>query len=247
VWRRCYSVRIPKQAEIDYLKRLGEAGAEHARHKPFSDVHRGQYLMDLGAVLSVIPPPPGRLLDLGVGTGWTSVFFARCGYEVVGQDISPDMVAVAESNAAAAGTDVRFVVSDYEQLDVGCGFDVAVFYDCLHHSENERDALSSAYRSLRPGGVCITVEPGRGHSKSPDSLRAIREFGVDERDMPPKLIIEAARSVGFSGAEVFLRPTKPMRAGTGALKNSAKDWARSMVAFVPRRAMSVGNIVMLTK
>ena len=79
---------MAKQGEIDYLKNIGQDGIQHAVHKPFSDPECGKYLSELGAVFTLLPPPPARLLDIGCGTGWTSRFFARRGYEVVGIDMA---------------------------------------------------------------------------------------------------------------------------------------------------------------
>src|SRR5207302_4325273 len=108
---------MAKTGEIDYLKNLDSAGVRHAVHKPFSDPGRARYLAEMAAVLALLPPPPARLLDLGCGTGWTSVFFARAGYEVVGVDIAPDMIAHAEANCDRAGVEgLAFAVCDYETL-----------------------------------------------------------------------------------------------------------------------------------
>src|SRR2546430_16388417 len=96
---------MAKSGEIKYLSNLGEAGVWHAANKPFSDPGCGRYLAELGAILALLPPPPARLLDLGCGTGWTSVFFARAGYEVVGLDLAPDMIEPAEANRARAELD----------------------------------------------------------------------------------------------------------------------------------------------
>src|SRR5438270_6791574 len=47
-------------------------------------------------------PRPGRLLDLGCGTGRLLVALAQRGYEVLGVDLSWEMLAVASAKAAAA-------------------------------------------------------------------------------------------------------------------------------------------------
>jgi len=65
---------MPKAGELTYLQKLGPAGRQHALDKPFSDSLCWRYLIDIGAILSLLPPPPARLLDLGAGSGWTSVF-----------------------------------------------------------------------------------------------------------------------------------------------------------------------------
>src|SRR5579864_2184272 len=99
----------------------------------------------MAAILALLPPPPARLLDLGCGTGWTSVFFARAGYEVVGLDISPDMIEQAEANRERARLDrLDFTVCDYEAMAFAGEFDAAVFYDALHHAVDEGAAVAGA-------------------------------------------------------------------------------------------------------
>lgn len=94
---------MSKQGEIVYIKNIGEAGAEHALNKPYSDPGCAFYLIEMIAILSLLPQPPDRLLDLGAGTGWTSVMFARYVFDVLGQDIAPDMVKLANKNRYKAG------------------------------------------------------------------------------------------------------------------------------------------------
>jgi SAM-dependent methyltransferase len=202
---------MPKQGEIDYLRLSGEAGIRFARDKPFSAPDCGRVFLDLGVLFSVLPPPPAWLLDLGVGTGWTSVFFGKRGYEVVGQDISSDMIQQADINKARYSTpNVEFITTDYEHLDFQNEFDCAVFYDCLHHAEDEQSALRAVYRALKPGGICVTVEPGRGHASAMESRNAVAHFGVTERDMPPALILAGAKEAGFGGFRVYRRFMEPV-------------------------------------
>jgi SAM-dependent methyltransferase len=200
---------VAKEHEIEYLSRLGDAGRDHALGKPWSDPGRGRYLAEVGGMVSLMPQPPARLLDMGAGTGWTSSLFALCGYDVTAADIAPDMVAAHAQNAARYGVALASVVCDFESVPFTDEFDVVVFYDCLHHAEDEVAALRAAHRALRAGGVCITLEPGKGHRDSEDSQRAMREFGTTERDMPPSTILAAAKAVGFTGHAVHERPLDP--------------------------------------
>jgi ubiquinone/menaquinone biosynthesis C-methylase UbiE len=195
---------MAKSGEIAYLNNLGEAGVWHSVHKPFSDSNCADYLAQFGAILNLLPPPPARLLDLGCGTGWTSLFFARRGYQVVGVDISPDMIRHAGDCGIEAGLDnLDFVVGDYEELDFAGEFDAAVFYDSLHHAVDEEAALRAAYRALKPGGICVTSEPGEGHHESVAAREAVLRFNVTEKDMPPHHIIALGRRVGFRGFHVY--------------------------------------------
>lgn len=202
---------IAKQGEISYLKNLGADGQDHAFNKPFSDLNCGQYFLDIGAIVKLISNPPAKILDLGVGTGWTSCFYALNGYTVVAQDIAPDMIALAQENRRRYSVESRLdlIVSDYENLPSGQEFDVAIFYDCLHHCEDELQALSAVCRALKPGGLLITAEPGLGHSASSASIEAMRKYGVNERDMPPKLIVEKGLQAGFSSYQVYRRLFAP--------------------------------------
>jgi ubiquinone/menaquinone biosynthesis C-methylase UbiE len=194
---------MAKQGEIEFLQHLGEEGVAHARNKPFSDADCGGFLAEIGALMALLPPPPARLLDLGCGTGWTSCFFARRGYHVTGQDIAEDMIRSARLNQRAAGLDATFVVSDYESLECHEEFDAAVFFDSLHHAMDERAALRSAYRALKPGGVCLVTEPGYRHARSPQSREAVAKFNVTEKDMSPTRIVRAGKQAGFRGFRVY--------------------------------------------
>ncbi|MCW2361399.1 MULTISPECIES: class I SAM-dependent methyltransferase [Sphingobium] len=196
---------MTKQGELDYLRNIGEAGRDHSLNKPFSNGDCGLTLMSIGAVMSLMPAPPAQVLDLGCGGGWTSIFFAKRGYDVVGQDLAPDMIELAEEAKAnqRVGEHLQFVVSDYESLTFQDKFDCAVFFDCLHHAEDEAAAIAKVFQALKPGGVMITHEPGLGHSTTPHSIQAMQTYGVNERDMPPSLIIAQAEKIGFRNARIY--------------------------------------------
>jgi SAM-dependent methyltransferase len=189
------------QGELDYFKRIGDAGMQHATNKPWSDSQCGLYLMELGAMMALMPET-GRLLDMGCGTGWTSVLFAKKGYDVVGQDLVREAIEAGRELKLAHGLrNLDFIESDYESLTFENEFDVVVFFDCLHHAVDETSALASAYRALKPGGICITSEPGIGHARR--SAAIMEEFDVTERDMHPAKIIRAAKKCGFKSWNVF--------------------------------------------
>ena len=56
-------------------------------------------------LVSLLPPPPARVADLGCGTGSLSLLLADEGHPVTGVDFSPAMVA-----RAVAKADERYVV-----------------------------------------------------------------------------------------------------------------------------------------
>jgi SAM-dependent methyltransferase len=241
-------------AEQNYLTMTGEAGREHSLAKPFSDTYCGSNLTSIGVIMGLLPEPPARILDMGCGGGWSSIFFAKRGYEVVGQDISQDMIDLANINQARQGIGghLSFVCSDYERPDFEEAFDAVVFYDCLHHADDERAALASAYRALKPGGVVITHEPGEGHSVAPGSIEAMRLYGVNERDMPPHLIIGHGRELGFKSSSVYPLPDELLsifyREPIPRLfSKGARHRAKRVLRAAFRPSMRAGSIVLMTK
>ena len=242
---------MAKQGEIDYLKNIGEAGRIHAFEKPFSDSECGLYLRDMGSIFSLLPRPPARLLDLGAGSGWTSVFFAKRGYDVVGQDISPDMIQMANENQKLSGLkNLNFVNCDYEDMNFTDEFDAAIFYDSLHHSMDENKTLSSVYKALKPGGICITIEPGIGHAESHGSQNAINQFGVTEKDMPPRLIINVGKDVGFTEFKIYSRYTNPVEIIKVSFTVKIKNLLRAIKALIIPKRPTIdlnSNVVVLKK
>ena len=195
---------MPRQGELTYFDAIGEGGRQHALNKPFSDDSCGVEFMRLGSVFALLPPPPARILECGCGTGWLSYFLQKRGYDVVGTDVSAHAIDLARANPMFCELDPpEFIVADSEQLPFDSEFDAVVFYDSLHHAVNELEALRSAYRALKPGGVCITSEPGRGHHGR--SQAVIAQYDVTEKDMPPRYVRRLGRQVGFTKCKVYPR------------------------------------------
>jgi len=206
---------MTKQSEIDYIKTVAERGTialqeflEYLYNKPYSDGECWRYLVDIGQILKFLPPKPCRILDLGVGSGWTSEIFARCGYSIVGIDISPDMIALAQkrkNSLALSSVDLKFYTADFENpLPFGL-FDAAVSYDSLHHAEDEALVLQRVHDVLTPTGVYIIVEPGKGHSQAEYSVEAMEKYGTTEKEMLFSNIEPLLKKAGFKRITQYLR------------------------------------------
>ncbi len=101
---------------------------------------------------------PGRLLDLGCGTGRLLVPFAWRGYWVLGVDLSEGMLTVAGEKARAAGVAVHLLKANVVELDAlaGGSFDYAAClfstFGMICQTAARRRMLGHVRRLLRPGG-----------------------------------------------------------------------------------------------
>src|SRR5262249_16944169 len=78
---------------------------ELAAHYDASLAESSLFTLDIDHFLRQCPRP-GRLLDLGCGTGRLLVPLAQRGYSVMGVDLSAPMLGVAAAKARAAGVSV---------------------------------------------------------------------------------------------------------------------------------------------
>lgn len=194
-------------SEASYYKKMDENSKQHAIGKPFSDANAAMLVAQLAAALEQMPRGHKKMIDMGCGTGWTSRFFASAGYDVLGFELAPEAVKEAQKLTPPELKDrLHYEVGDFEDVPYNNTFDIALFVDALHHSEDEVAVLRQVHKALKKGGVCVVVEPGVGHATTEKSLAAIRDFGVTERDMPPRIVKKAAQKIGFSEVQTYPHP-----------------------------------------
>ena len=111
-----------------------------------------------GNPLAVADLHPGEtVLDLGSGGGLDVLLSARRvapGGIAYGLDASPDMLALARANAAAAGvTNASFLPGHIEDIPLPGGHVDVVISNCvINLSTDKPRVLAEAFRVLRPGG-----------------------------------------------------------------------------------------------
>jgi len=115
------------------------------------------------AMARLAPASGERVLDVGCGTGGTTLELARRAApgEAVGIDLAAEMLAVARRRAGAAapgGARARFVVGDAQVHDLGeAAFDAAYSRFGVMFFADPLAAFANLRRALRPGGRLALV------------------------------------------------------------------------------------------
>ncbi|SFQ27303.1 Methyltransferase domain-containing protein [Butyrivibrio proteoclasticus] len=60
------------------------------------------------------------VVELGCGTGSFTIEMAKKGYDIMGIDLSPDMLDIARNKAAKEGLNLMFLEQDMRELDLYC-------------------------------------------------------------------------------------------------------------------------------
>jgi SAM-dependent methyltransferase len=174
------------------------------------------------------------VLDVGCGSGWTSLFLAESGYRVTGVDLVPANVELARSRARRWGLDVDFQVADMEALEVGDRFDAALVYDALHHSARPAVVVRQVAGLLRTGGWAVFGEPSWLHQISPGARRTTRELGWHERGVRVRALKRACRQAGLRDFRRFFQGTQPYERRGGEFAWQLVRLVAANVAVAPQ-------------
>ncbi len=114
---------------------------------------RTAYLMKLFKRYSTAP---ALLLDAACGTGGFSNEFAKSGVEVIGVDMSEDMLEIAREKSIDSGNDILFLCQKLEELDLYGTVDGAV---CCLDSLNHITDLKTLQKAINR--IALFLEEGK--------------------------------------------------------------------------------------
>jgi len=120
-------------------------------------------------------PPPGRILDLGSGTG-TGAFalLERFGQaEVIALDVSAEMLQrlIGQARALGLADRIRAVQADLDTAWPAIdAVDLAWASRSLHHLADPDRVLAEVFATLRPGGLLVVAEIDSFPRFLPDDL-----------------------------------------------------------------------------
>lgn len=118
------------------------------------DRHWKKQLIDLASLA-----PGTRVLDLACGTGDIALAASRRGARVVGLDITPRMIALARSKAAASRQSANWTVGDMTALPIASGsVDVVTVGYGLRNVPDLSRAIVEIHRTLSDGGILCSLD-----------------------------------------------------------------------------------------
>lgn len=131
-----------------------------------------RWLHEMGRYL-----PDGKrldILDVGTGTGYFAILLSAAGHRVTGIDLTPAMLAEAESTARTLGSSARFVLMDAMNTSFpDASFDAVVTRNLTWTLPDTELAYREWRRVLRPGGVLLNFDANYGdnvrHNRQRDS------------------------------------------------------------------------------
>ena len=150
-----------------------------------------------------------RVLDVGAGSGWTSLFLAEGGRSVCAVDLVPANVELIRQRSARWGVALDARVADMDTLDLGETFDLVLVFDALHHSARQADVVGGIARHLRPGGWVLFGEPSWLHDVSPHARAVQRELGWKERGVRVRALRRDLARAGLVEPRRLFQGTRP--------------------------------------
>ena len=153
------------------------AWARTPGHDSYWRFHRDVFLPSL-------PPPPCRVVDVGCGEGRLPRDLKRLGYEVIGLDGSPTMIAAARE----ADPEGRYELADAATIPLpDASADLVTAFMSLHDVDDIDAVVREIARILVPGGRLRSaiVHPmnsaGRFPNGEHDAVFEIRNSYFEER------------------------------------------------------------------
>lgn len=182
--------------------------------------------------------PGARVLDVGCGPGWTSLFLAEAGYKVLGIDIAPAHVEISRRRAERwRCVQLRFAQADMDAFALDELFDVALVFDALHRSARQRQVIRNIAHHLAPGGWVLFGEPSLLHGVSPGARRKHRETGWIERGIGARQLRSDCEAAGLGDVRRFQEGTYPYESRLRGFAWQLVRLTAANVAFAPQTSV----------
>lgn len=148
-----------QSSKRDHASLVQEQFSPQAQAYLQSEVHaKGDDLERIQRLLSEYPQ--AEVLDLGCGGGHVSYAAAPLAHRVTAYDLSPEMLATVQAEAAKRGlNNLETVAGPAEKLPfAGSSFDLVISRYSAHHWRDLPQAIKEIWRVLRSSGVLLLVD-----------------------------------------------------------------------------------------
>lgn len=127
---------------------VADAFARHAEDGPYN-AH-----LDRPALLGLLPPVAGlQVLDAGCGPGLYAEWLVAQGATVIGLDVSPRMVALAQTRLGKRATILEADLAQPLTMLADASFDLVISALALDYVPDWAPLFCELARVLRPGGI----------------------------------------------------------------------------------------------
>lgn len=105
--------------------------------------------------------PDAKIVDLGCGTGFSAGYFTKNGMNVIGVDLSKNMINIAQRNYPG----IHFFIEDVRNFSLNNQVDaVWAGYSLFHFEQEHFEATIDKIKTyLKPGGIFgLVMQEGKG-------------------------------------------------------------------------------------
>ena len=151
---------IPSDDTKNYIENYWTKRADAFAALRRQELHSEKYSQWQREIVQHLPPAKQlRILDVGCGAGFFSVLLANEGHLVTGIDLTPAMIAQAETLAAAEGCSCTFQTADAEHTAFSDGsFDVVIARNLMWNLPHPETTYAEWLRVLAPKGILLNYD-----------------------------------------------------------------------------------------
>jgi SAM-dependent methyltransferase len=178
-----------------YNKFLGNLKIDHERQNP-----RHQQIKQ---TLKKIIKSGMNVLDIGCGTGISSKYMGELGAEVIGVDISDELIKFAMNESAHQN--VKYIVEDATQINLQISFDAITIIDSMEHIPRDKidDFVTTIYRHASKKSIIYLNIPDGRYQRYIKMNHPEKHQIVDE-DYDPNILISMFQKIGFQPYHVSI-------------------------------------------
>jgi SAM-dependent methyltransferase len=186
------------------------------------------------------------VLDLGCGSGENLVVLLKRGARVIGMDISPDLIKIAQDRLTNAGLEASVSTGDACHTGLPDGSVDVIFCMALIHHLDIDTVREEMWRILRKGGCIVLKEPVR-FSRLYQRLRSLlpdrEEISDYEHPLTRDEMERMTRPFLVEGTRYFRLPLVPLMSAVLPSKAHAawkmSNWVIRHVPLAERYASCV--------